>query len=108
MQKVLSHLGISKEESLKDFVFELNPNCAQAVKKGVSGTKHPFKTPCSIYEALTKFVDLKGAISKKTLKVFSEFCSSSEEKEQMLKIHSSKDLFEKEISSQFTGLLGLF
>ena len=66
------------------FIFEENSD-----KKGV---KHPFKTPCSIYTAMKQFVDLRGSVSKKTIKNLSDYCSDPKEKEQMAQVANSKDL----------------
>jgi hypothetical protein len=67
-------LGISLEDSQKTFVFKLNEKSAEGKKKGVSGVKHPFCTPCSISHALRHFVDLRGAVTKKTLKSLIDYC----------------------------------
>lgn len=46
------------------FVFKTNPDF---VTKRSTAAKHPFPTPCTIYEALLKYVDLRGALRKKLL-----------------------------------------
>jgi sulfite reductase alpha subunit-like flavoprotein len=59
------------------FALKSNP---KNQKKGVA--KHPFPTPITFREALTNFIDLKGAVRKKVLKDFSIYCTDEEEKQK--------------------------
>lgn len=61
----------------KKFVFKTNPN---SNKKGV--VKHPFPTPITIKDALSDFVDLKGAVGKKAVKDLANYCTDEEEKQK--------------------------
>lgn len=61
----------------KKFVFKTNPN---SNKKGP--VKHPFPAPLTIREALSDFVDLRGAIRKKTLKDLANYCTDEDEKQK--------------------------
>ena len=70
---VLKHLKIVDAE--KQFVFEENLPEKKA-------TKYPFVTPCSIFQAIKLFVDLRGSVSKKTLKNFAVYCQDPKEKEK--------------------------
>lgn len=45
------------------FILKKNP---KSTKKGIA--KHPFPSPISVREALQNFVDLRGPVSKKSLK----------------------------------------
>ena len=44
--------------------FVLRPNPESTKKTAV---KHPFPTPCTVEEALKKYVDLRGPLRKKLL-----------------------------------------
>ncbi|MFS8160150.1 MAG: hypothetical protein ACMG6E_08055 [Candidatus Roizmanbacteria bacterium] len=57
------------------FAFVTNP-----LAKKKDNVKHPFPSPITIREALEHFVDLRGAIRKKTLKDLSAFCTDDDEK----------------------------
>lgn len=63
--KVATLLGYDLE---KRFVFKANPDSKKA------NAKHPFPTPCTVREALTKYVDLRGALRKKLLTDISTHC----------------------------------
>ena len=95
---MLDHLEIAKEDRQKQFVFQ--SNVAEA-----KGVKHPFPTPCTVFDAVKRFVDLSGSVSKKTLKSFSGYCLDPKEKQRMIEIATSKDLLASEISSKQIGLL---
>jgi NADPH-ferrihemoprotein reductase len=69
------------------FAFINNPN---AKKK--DNVKHPFPTPITVREAIEHFVDLKGAIRKKTLKDLSTYCKDEEEKQKYANILMSSYL----------------
>lgn len=61
VEKMLTHIGVKKDQWNQKFVL-------------TGGKKHPFKTPCTVFEAMKKFVDLRGAVSKKMLKELSTHC----------------------------------
>ena len=96
VETVLKHVKIVDAE--KQFVFEEN----LPEKKG---TKYPFVTPCSIFQAIKLFVDLRGSVSKKTLKNFAVYCQDPKEKERMLEVANSKDLLLSEITNKSLGLI---
>lgn len=77
------------------FVFQANPNSA---KKGT--LKHPFMTPSTIREALQYFVDLRGALRKKTLKDISVHCHDKAEQDRLKAIADSKEQFAQEIEKK--------
>lgn len=70
VKAVAERLGFNLTDK---FVFE--PNV-----EGPKGEKHPFPTPCTVEDALTKFTDLIGPVSKKQLKELAEHCTDAEEK----------------------------
>ena len=70
--------------------------------------KYPFPTPCTAYQAVKQFIDLRGALTKKTVKNFAPYCTDPSEKEKMLELFASKDLFKTQITDKYIGLLGLF
>jgi NADPH-ferrihemoprotein reductase len=84
------------------FVFKTNPNVA----KRSTAAKHPFPTPCTVREALTKFVDLRGALRKKLLTDLASHCADESEKQKLQEIASNKDLF-AEIESNQYGLIDI-
>ena len=49
-------------------------------KKG--NLKHPFPSPCTVRHALLNFVDLRGYISKKTIKDLAQFATDESEKQR--------------------------
>lgn len=57
------------------FIFKANPDG----KRG-SAAKHPFPTPVSIYDALTRYVDMRGSLRKKLLSDLSGHCTDEVEK----------------------------
>jgi sulfite reductase alpha subunit-like flavoprotein len=61
------------------FIFVNNP-----LAKKKDNVKHPFLTPMTVKDALEHFVDLRGALRKKTLKDLSEYCQDQEEKEKYI------------------------
>ena len=64
-------------------------------------------TPCSVFDAVKKFVDLRGGISKKTIKAFAPYCRDEEEQKQMLEVAAKKEKLESVVSSKHHGLLTL-
>ena len=73
-----------------------------------SGQKHPFKTPCSIKYAFKHYVDLRGPISKKTIRNLAPYCVNPIEKKRMLRLAENSELMKAEITSKRYGLLDLF
>ena len=74
VQLCAKRLGLNLKQR---FAFKLNP---LSNKKGA--IKHPFQTPTTIEEALMKFVDLTGQLSKRTLKDLGNYCSDEDEKKR--------------------------
>jgi NADPH-ferrihemoprotein reductase len=71
------------EECAKRLGYDLNQRFAfvtNPLAKKKDNAKHPFPSPITIREAIEHFVDLRGAIRKKTLKDLSAFCSDEDEK----------------------------
>lgn len=101
VRAILAHIGVSEEQSRKQIIFETN----ERKKKGTA--KHPFVTPCSAFDAIKKFVDLRGAISKKTIKAFAAYSQNEEEQKMMMEIAAKKELLENKVSSKHHGLLAL-
>jgi len=93
---ILKHLKITDAE--RQFVFEES-------SPDKKGTKYPFVTPCSIFKSIKQFVDLRGSVSKKTLKNFAVYCNDPKEKDRMLEVANSKDLLLSEITNKNYGLL---
>ena len=84
------------------FILKTNPN---SNKKGT--IKHPFPSPITVREALEYFVDLRGAIMKKTLKDMAEHCSNETDKNRLKALADNKDEFVEEIEKNQSGLLDL-
>jgi NADPH-ferrihemoprotein reductase len=61
------------------FAFKSNPNFES---KRSTAAKHPFPTPCTVQEALTKYVDLRGALRKKLLSDLIPHCINEEDKQK--------------------------
>ena len=45
--------------------------------------KHPFPTPCTVGDALTKFCDLRGPVDRKLFKDLSSYATQEEEKKEL-------------------------
>lgn len=95
VQTILDHIGVSKTDSLKTFWFESSGKAA----------KFPFETPCSAFEAIKKFVDLKGSVAKKTMKNFAAYCLLESEKAKMEQIADSKELLTCQVNNPRLGLI---
>ena len=48
--------------------------------------KHPFPTPCTIGEALSKYCELRGPVDRKIFKDLSEYSKDNSEKEELLRL----------------------
>lgn len=72
---VAKRLGFNLDEQ---FVFIQNVDSVKKAKK------HPFPTPCSIRDALTKFVDIKGTLKGRTIQDLSSFADDEQDKKDML------------------------
>ena len=60
-------MRISHNEK-KNIAIDCNPESKKA------NAKHPFPTPCTVREALTKYVDLRGPLRKKLITDISSNC----------------------------------
>ena len=96
VKAVADRLGFNLNDK---FVFE--PNV-----EGPKSQKHPFPTPVTVNEALTKFTDLIGPLSKKQLKELAEYATNAEEKQKLKDYSTSKDL-QKELQDEQVGLIDL-
>ena len=90
---MMDHLEIANADRHKSFVFQSNVGGAKSIK-------HPFPTPCTVSDAMKRFVDLSGSVSKKTLNSFAGHCLDPKEKDRMIEIATSKDLLASEITSK--------
>jgi sulfite reductase alpha subunit-like flavoprotein len=61
------------------FMFKPNPNFAS---KRAAAPKHPFLGPCTVREALTKYVDLRGQLRKKLVTDLAGHCTDAETKKK--------------------------
>ena len=52
--------------------------------------KHPFPTPCTIGEALTKYWDLKGHLDRNIFKHICEFASDESEKKELQRLSTNE------------------
>ena len=93
--KILEHIGISKKEREKSFWFVPSTKAA----------KLPFETPCTPFEAIKKFVDLKGTVAKKTMKNFASYCVSEVDKSKMEAIADSKEMLLSQVNNPKLGLI---
>jgi sulfite reductase alpha subunit-like flavoprotein len=59
------------------FLFKNNPLVVS--KRAV---KHPFPTPCTIGDAIKKYVDLRGTLRKKLLTDLAPYCTDDAEKQR--------------------------
>lgn len=73
VDRVISRFGLEKD---RKFVFK---NAEGDDEK----RKHPFPTPCTVGDALTKFCDLKGPIDRKLFKDLAPYATSEEEKKEL-------------------------
>lgn len=89
VKAVAERLGFNLDDK---FVFE--PNV-----EGPKGQKHPFPTPVTVNDALTKFTDLIGPVSKKQLKELADYATDDEEKQKLKDYSASKDL-QKELQDE--------
>lgn len=74
VQTVASLLGFDLKAKI---AFKPNPNL---VSKRSTSAKHPFPTPCTVEEALARYVDLRSALRKKLLTDLAAYCSNEVEK----------------------------
>lgn len=75
-----------------------------------SKIQHPFPTPITVREALTKYCDLTTLVRKKTLKKLSQFTSNLEEKQKLEFLSSlkGKDEFKRKLVEPMVTVAGLF
>ena len=69
--------------------------------------KHPFPTPCTVGECLSRYCDLVAAPRRGELKLYAIYASDPEEKQDLLRISSSADTYREEIMEKHIGLLDL-
>ena len=103
VQFVLKHIGVEDSQHYTQFRFSQNPALAKKVP-----AKHPIVSPFTPFDAVKKFVDLRGALVKKTIKSFSAFYKKQDEADRMVQIAGDKTLFQTEISGKYLGLLDIF
>ncbi len=58
------------------FVFKANADSKK------SNAKHPFPTPCTVREALTKFIDFRGTLRKKLISDLAVHCIDEADKKR--------------------------
>lgn len=73
VDRICARFGMDKE---KRFVFK---NAEGDDEK----RKHPFPTPCTIREALTKYCELRGPVDRKIFKDLSQYASEEEDKKEL-------------------------
>lgn len=103
VQFVLKHLRIADSDFHTKY--RLVPN---SLNKKSASAKHPIPSPFTPFEAVKKFIDLKGAVSKKTLKSLASFCSKQAEIDKMNQISADKALLQSEITAKHLGLIDIF
>ena len=74
VKAILGHIGVDKADYHKEIHLVINDT---NTKK--SAAKHPFATPCTLFNAVKQFVDLRGSVAKKTIKNFSSYCTRPED-----------------------------
>jgi hypothetical protein len=60
-----------------------------------SSAKFQFSGEHTVYEAVKRFVELRGAVSKKTVKAFAAYCSDQKDSEYLMSMYNSKDLMDE-------------
>ena len=100
-QDVLEVADLVKANLKDTFAFVPNPE-----KQSRGNIKHPFKTPCTVREALECYVDLHGFVQKKTIKTLANFCTVPAEKDKLLAIANNKTDYEQ-LGKNNIGLLDL-
>ena len=95
---MLDHIGVKGDQT-----FRLIPS-NDSVKLPFPQEHQQF----TVFEAVKKFVDLRGTIAKKTLKSFAPFCENKDQADKMLALAASKDKLQSEITSKWYGLLDIF
>ena len=100
---ILKHLGIEDSDHYTQYTFVQNPSVAKK-----TAAKHPIPTPFTPFDAIKKFIDLRGALVKKTLKNLAPFCKDKSDSERLMQIAEGKSLFQSEITSKQLGLLDIF
>lgn len=60
----------------------------------------------TLHDIIIKFVDLRDKLTMKSYKEFSELCEAGEDKQRLIDISKSQDLFQ-ECLDQKVGLLDL-
>lgn len=88
VERVTKRFGYDKD---KRFVY---------VNAGDEKAKHPFPTPCTVGEALTKYCDLKGAADRKLFKDLSEFAKDDSDKEELIRLSKPEAKGDIEIMKQ--------
>jgi NADPH-ferrihemoprotein reductase len=85
VDRVVSRFGLEKDYR---FVFKNAEGDSDKLK-------HPFPTPCTVGEALTKFCELKGPIDRKIFKDLSQYAKEDSDKnelERLSKNDSTEDI----------------
>ncbi len=73
VDRVVERFGLDKD---RVFIFKN--------KEGDDGkNKHPFPTPCSVGDALTKYCELRGPVDRKIFKDLSQYATEEEDKKEL-------------------------
>lgn len=71
--------------------------------------KHPFPTPCTVGDALTKYCELKGPLDRNIFKHLSEFATDDAERTELLRLSSNEAKGDLELmKARFSGVLDVF
>jgi len=104
VSKLLIRLGVSDEERTFDIDWVEN----MAPPGGASTKPLPYvKTPCTVRDALERYIDITSIPRKSFLRSLAEECSNETEKDHLLFLSSrdGKERFETEISDERATLL---
>jgi NADPH-ferrihemoprotein reductase len=70
-------------------------------------TKHPFPGPCTVREALTRYVDLRGQLRKKLISDLSQHVKNDAAKAKLLELTANKEMWSSQVEQPMLGLLDL-
>ena len=84
----------------KRFIFKQNPSAKRPAK-------HPFPGPCTVREALTRYVDLRGPLRKKLLTDLSQHIKNDEAKANLVELTTNKDKWAQVVETPMLCLIDI-
>ena len=90
VERVAKRFGLDINE---EFVF-------QNAEGDTEKRKHPFPTPCTVGEALTRYCELRGPVDRKIFKDLSEFAKDEHDKKELLRLNQNEAKEDIELMKQ--------